>query len=63
MVGRWMAQAPKGLPWWRVVGKKGEMRTAARDPQLAEEQRERLRKERVTFVDDAVDMDTHSHLP
>src|SRR5262245_18885834 len=63
MVGRWMAQCPDGLPWWRVVGKNGEMRTASRDPELAEIQRQHLRKERVKIVDDAVDMISHSYMP
>jgi len=62
-VGRWMAQCPQGLPWWRVVGKDGEMRTAKRDPRLAEEQRALLRKERVNIVEDAVDMDRHRYVP
>ena len=56
MVGRWMAQCPDGLPWWRVVGKNGEMRTASRDPMLAAAQRKLLRQEGVRFVEDAVDM-------
>jgi methylated-DNA-protein-cysteine methyltransferase related protein len=63
MVGRWMAQCPAGLPWWRVVGKNGDMRTASLDPRLAEEQRQHLRKEGVQIVDDAVDMKSHFHSP
>ena len=63
MVGRWMAQCPDGLPWWRVVGKNGEMRTASRDPQLAEIQRKLLRREGVRMIDDAVDMAAHRHEP
>ena len=61
MVGRWMAQCPNGVPWWRVVGKNGEMRTGKRDPELAERQRELLRKERVALRGDAVDMEKHAY--
>ena len=63
MVGRWMAQCPDGLPWWRVVGKNGEMRTAARDPELAELQRRRLRAEKVRMIGDVVDMSAHQYVP
>ena len=62
MVGRWMAQAPGGLPWWRVVGKGGEMRTAQRDPQLAEIQRQYLLEEGVGLVDDRVEMSADAHI-
>jgi len=62
MVGRWMAVAPKGLPWWRVVGKNGEMRTESRDPELAKMQRDHLAKEKVRIVDGAVDMEAHRHM-
>jgi methylated-DNA-protein-cysteine methyltransferase-like protein len=61
MVGRWMAACPEGLPWWRVVGKNGELRTAARDPQLADLQRQHLQREKVRLVDGSVDMLGHSH--
>lgn len=62
MVGRWMAQSPSGLPWWRVVGKSGELRTAQRDPQLAEIQRHHLSAEGVCLMDGRVDMSSHAHL-
>lgn len=61
MVGRWMALAPEGLPWWRVVGKNGELRTAARDPRLAELQRKHLLAEKIALTDGAVDMARHAH--
>ncbi|MEA2554218.1 MAG: methylated-DNA-protein-cysteine methyltransferase related protein [Fimbriimonadaceae bacterium] len=61
MVGRWMAQAPEGLPWWRVVGKNGELRTASRDPRLAELQMRHLLQEKVRIQDGAIDMSLHAH--
>jgi methylated-DNA-protein-cysteine methyltransferase-like protein len=61
MVGRWMSVAPKGLPWWRVVGKNGEMRTESRDPELGKLQREHLAREKVRIDDGAVDMGGHRH--
>ena len=60
MVGRWMAICPNNLPWWRVVGKDGQMCTEKRDPELAKIQRERLKKEGVRIVDDKVDMSAHA---
>lgn len=61
MVGRWMAQAPEGLPWWRVVGKNGELRTEQRDPRLAELQRQHLKSDGVRFKEGVVDMSVHGH--
>lgn len=50
-VGRAMASAPKGVPWWRVVGADGALPIHKRDPLLAQEQRERLLAEGVPFVE------------
>jgi methylated-DNA-protein-cysteine methyltransferase-like protein len=49
MVGRWMASAPEGVPWWRVVAKSGSLPIGKRGPGLASEQEERLRAEGVRF--------------
>lgn len=60
-VGRWMAQSPDGVPWWRVVAKTGQLPISKRGPGYASEQEERLRKERVQFLDSCVvDMERHS---
>ncbi|MFY9233316.1 MAG: MGMT family protein [Fimbriimonadaceae bacterium] len=56
MVGRWMAQCPDGLPWWRVVGKDGHLPIHKRDPQAAVEQHRRLEEEGVSLVEGSVDM-------
>jgi methylated-DNA-protein-cysteine methyltransferase related protein len=49
MVGRWMAQCPEGVPWWRVVAATGDLPTHKRDPRLAQDQRRRLEAEGVEF--------------
>lgn len=56
LVGRRMGHCPQDLPWWRVVGKNGELRTAARDPRLAKLQIDHLGSEGVQIVDGRVDM-------
>ena len=57
VVGRWMAAAPHGIPWHRVVAKDGSLPTAKRDPHLAKEQEATLRAEGVPFTPDGrVDM-------
>jgi methylated-DNA-protein-cysteine methyltransferase related protein len=57
LVGKWMAQAPPDVPWWRVVKKDGSIALDARDPAAGHEQRVRLRAENVPFIDDKVDME------
>ena len=54
LVGKWMAQCPDDLPWWRVVGKSGDLLVARRDPRLAAIQRQRLISEGVEFEGDLV---------
>ena len=55
MVGRWMASCPDGgVPWWRVVNKRGELPIAKRDPRLALDQRARLEDEGVAFEGDFI---------
>lgn len=56
LVGRWMFQTPpgSGIPWWRVVGSKGDLLIARRDVRLADEQRQKLEAEGVEFDDDRV---------
>jgi methylated-DNA-protein-cysteine methyltransferase-like protein len=51
MVGRWMAQAPDGVPWWRVVAKDGRLPIAKRGPGFASEQEERLQNEGTPFLE------------
>ncbi len=54
MVGRWMARAPEGVPWWRVVAKSGRLVVERRDPRLGLLQREILVSEGVRFENDVV---------
>lgn len=51
-VGWAMRTAPEGLPWWRVVGADGYLRTARRSPLLQETQRRLLEAEGVHIGDD-----------
>lgn len=61
-VGRWMAQAPEGVPWWRVVSKDGHFPIARRGPGLATTQELLLRKEGTPFLETArVDMSRARH--
>jgi methylated-DNA-protein-cysteine methyltransferase-like protein len=57
IVGRVMYHAPDSVPWWRVVGKEGDLRIARRDPRMAALQRHLLQQEGVRFHEDGrVDM-------
>lgn len=63
IVGKWMAAAPDGVPWWRVVAKDGALVVARRDPALGVRQRKLLEKEKVPFVEDRVAMESVSWDP
>ncbi len=52
VVGRWMANFGDQLPWWRVVGAKGDLLVGRRDPSLAITQRRMLESEGVIFDED-----------
>ncbi len=56
IIGGWMAQAPEGVPWWRVIAKAGGFPIAKRDPSLGLTQRQLLEQEGVPFVGDVVDL-------
>jgi alkylated DNA nucleotide flippase Atl1 len=58
-VGRWMANAPDGVPWWRVVSKDGVLVIAKKDPQAALIQRQRLEAEGIAFEGECVVMSAH----
>jgi methylated-DNA-protein-cysteine methyltransferase-like protein len=55
-VGRWMAQCPDDVPWWRVVSKNGTFPIGRRHPSLGIEQRALLEREGVRFDGEVVDM-------
>ena len=57
MVGRWMANCPQDIPWWRVVAKDGRLLLAKRSPELAMEQERRLIAEGVKIEDAHVSVD------
>lgn len=47
--GRIMQNVPPDVPWWRVVGKDGNLPIRKRHPELSIEQREKLEAEGVGF--------------
>jgi methylated-DNA-protein-cysteine methyltransferase-like protein len=49
--GRILQNVPDGVPWWRVVGKNGNLPISKRHPELSREQRTRLESEGVAFDD------------
>lgn len=63
MVGRWMAQAPDNLPWWRVVGSDGSLPLAKHNPALALIQEEKLLSEGVMMEDHTVKGKDHFFVP
>ncbi len=56
MIGKWMAQAPPDVPWWRVIGANGDLPLSKRDPALAEAQAKRLKEEGIPIVNQVVDL-------
>ncbi len=47
--GRIMGVVAPDVPWWRVVGKNGNLPIRKRNPQLSIQQREKLEAEKVQF--------------
>ena len=47
--GRIMLNVPNDVPWWRVVGKDGNLPIRKRHPELSIQQREKLEAEGVRF--------------
>lgn len=62
-VGRWMAQCPEQLPWWRVVSKTGNLPLSKRSPGAAIEQRAILEREGVEFLEGQVDIARFGWVP
>ena len=54
VVWHWMAHCPDDVPWWRVVGAKGNLPVFKRDASFAAAQENRLREEGVGFSDGRV---------
>jgi methylated-DNA-protein-cysteine methyltransferase-like protein len=50
--GRILGGAIQNVPWWRVVGKDGNLPIRKRHPELLVEQREKLEAEEVVFDDE-----------
>ncbi|RMG55180.1 MAG: methyltransferase [Acidobacteria bacterium] len=63
-VGWAMARAPEGVPWHRVVNRKGRLSIGKRSVILQELQKNLLQAEGVRFIaPDQVDMDRHRWNP
>ncbi len=52
--GRVMGRVMDVAPWWRVVGKTGNLPIHKKGPERAREQRELLESEGVEFADDTI---------
>lgn len=55
IVGKWMATAPPEVPWQRVIGADGSIKTFGRGPEFGLEQKRLLELEGVTFSGEIVD--------
>lgn len=49
LVGKWMGCSEPDVPWWRVVGRDGTIKTFKRGPEAGLKQRMLLEQEGVTF--------------
>ena len=56
IVGRWLANCPDDVPWWRVVNKKGGLPIEKVNPYAAIDQKRQLEKEGVRFKGELVDL-------
>lgn len=54
IVGRWMANCPPDVPWWRVVAADGRLPVWKRSEHLERDQRQSLEAEGVEFEEDRV---------
>lgn len=50
--GRILGRGGKDVPWWRIVGKDGNLPVKKRSPEHGDEQRDTLKKEGVKFLKD-----------
>ena len=64
VVGRWMAQCPAHLPWWRVMASDGRLVIARRNPAYAVQQAKNLAAENTPFLQpDQVDIERCRWMP
>lgn len=59
LVGNIMDHCPQGLPWWRVIGAKGDILVAKKSPYAGLEQVEKLSKEGIEVADNIVVIGDH----
>lgn len=63
IVGRWMKNCPKDVPWWRVIAKSGNLPVGKVDPFLQIEQTQILTEERVEVKECRVDFERFRYIP
>lgn len=63
IVGRWMANCPPEVPWWRVIAKSGHLPIGKRDPYLQMEQTALLKEEGVEVVEGKVALSRFLYVP
>ncbi|MBL8059388.1 MAG: MGMT family protein [Chthonomonas sp.] len=54
LIGRWMGQIFDDVPWWRVIGADGSIKTFKRGPEHGMRQRQLLEQEGIEFCDGMV---------
>lgn len=57
LVGRWIAEVPEGVPWWRVVARDGSLPISKRDPRLAKIQADKLSQEGIILHEGCVPLE------
>ena len=54
LIGRWMAHVNDEVPWWRVIGADGSIKTFKRGPEHGLRQRQLLEGEGIIFDGEVV---------
>ena len=54
LIGRWMSQLSDEVPWWRVIGADGSIKTFKRGPEHGLRQRQLLEGEGIIFDGEVV---------
>ena len=63
LVGRFLRNAPEDVPWWRVVGRNGDLLIGKQSAHLAQDQAERLKSEGIDLVNGQVPMNQFGYTP
>ena len=63
LVGRFLRNCPEDVPWWRVVGRNGDLLIGKQSPHMAMDQAARLKSDGVELINDQVPMDQYGYTP